>query len=107
MKKLIKDNKVAVLYSPGFGAGWTTWNTAIDPKITEHLLFGEEFVNLVLAGKLQELKDLAEELYPDLYLGGAYDLKVMWLDHVTPFRIREYDGSESIEIFNSDNYFVA
>jgi hypothetical protein len=26
MKKLIRDGKVAVLYSPGFGAGWSTWN---------------------------------------------------------------------------------
>lgn len=26
MDKVIKDGKVAVLYSPGFGAGWFTWN---------------------------------------------------------------------------------
>lgn len=26
MKKLIRDGKVAVLVSPGFGAGWSTWN---------------------------------------------------------------------------------
>jgi len=26
MTKYIRDGKVAVLYSPGFGAGWSTWN---------------------------------------------------------------------------------
>ncbi len=107
MKKVIKDNKVAVLYSPGFGAGWSTWNTDDDPKVNEHLIFGEEFVNLVLAGEVEKLKSLAEELYPEFYSGGADDLTVMWIDQGTPFRIREYDGSESIEIFNSDHYFVA
>ena len=25
-EKYIKDGKVAVAYSPGFGAGWSTWN---------------------------------------------------------------------------------
>ncbi len=27
IQKLSQDGKVAVLYSPGFGAGWYTWNT--------------------------------------------------------------------------------
>jgi hypothetical protein len=26
MQKLIRDDKVAVLVSPGFGAGWYTWH---------------------------------------------------------------------------------
>ena len=26
MIKLVRDGMVAVLYSPGFGAGWYTWN---------------------------------------------------------------------------------
>ena len=26
MDKVIRDGKVAVLYSPGFGAGWSTWS---------------------------------------------------------------------------------
>ena len=107
MKKVIKDNKVAVLYSPGFGAGWSTWNRAADPKVEHNLIFGEEFVNLVLSGEVEKLKVLVQELYPDFYPGGADDLKVMWIEQGTPFRITEYDGSESIEIFNSDHYFVA
>jgi hypothetical protein len=26
VEKYIKDGKVAVLYSAGYGAGWSTWN---------------------------------------------------------------------------------
>jgi hypothetical protein len=26
MEKVIRDGKVAVLYSPGYGAGWYSWN---------------------------------------------------------------------------------
>lgn len=107
MKKIIKDNKVAVLYSPGYGAGWSTWNRDDDPKVKHNLIFGEEFVNLVLAGEVEKLKELVQKLYPHFYNGGADDLKVMWIEQGTPFRITEYDGSESIKIFNSDHYFVA
>ena len=26
VEKLERDGKVAILYSPGYGAGWSTWN---------------------------------------------------------------------------------
>ena len=29
MKKVIRDGKVAVLYSPGYGASWYTWNELV------------------------------------------------------------------------------
>ena len=32
IEKLSQDGKVAVLYSPGFGAGWYTWNMTV-PQI--------------------------------------------------------------------------
>ena len=34
MNKIEKDGNVAVLYSPGYGAGWSTWN---DDKYQEML----------------------------------------------------------------------
>ena len=43
VNKLIRDGKVAVLYSPNYGAGWFTWND----KYLE-ILFDPEIVNLVL-----------------------------------------------------------
>jgi hypothetical protein len=40
MNKLIRDGLVAVLYSPGFGAGWYSWNSEhpeilFDPALVE------------------------------------------------------------------------
>jgi len=42
MNKLVRDGKVAVLYSPDYGSGWYTWN----PNNPE-LLFDPAIVQLV------------------------------------------------------------
>ena len=62
-------DEVGVLYSPGFGAGWSTWN---------------------------------ENCYA--YYGGARDLRLTFVSKGTAFRINEYDGGESIELFDMSNY---
>lgn len=96
MQKYIKDGQVAVLYSPGFGAGWYTWNTeypqmVFDPKIVEFLIEDAD-------DRIGKIVKYCESAYPDSYLGGADDLSICWLPIGTEFRINEYDGSETIEI---------
>jgi hypothetical protein len=44
LKKVIRDGKVAVLYSPGFGAGWYSWNSSVP-----QCLFSPEIVAMVEA----------------------------------------------------------
>lgn len=51
-------------------------------------------------------KNLGEE-YKDVYLGGVYDLEVEWIDEGTLFRIHEYDGWESVEHYDIEDYFIA
>jgi len=58
MDKIIRDGKVAVLYSPGYGAGWYSWNT--DCK---ECVFNPEIVKLVEA---EEKEKITEELCQDL-----------------------------------------
>ena len=101
MHKLIKDGKVAVLISPGYGAGWSTWNLDI-PEI----LFDAEIADFILEGKVDEAKELAESKYPDAYLGGIEGLMVVWLPIGAQFSIDEYDGSESL-IRREDLTFIA
>jgi hypothetical protein len=101
-EKYIKDGLVAVLYSPGFGAGWYTWNTKY-----EGLVFDKEIVEAVLADNLNLVTEICERKYPDAYLGGARDLTVAWLDEGTLFEIREYDGSESIYEMGEQEYLCA
>ncbi|RZK44557.1 MAG: hypothetical protein EOO61_03435 [Hymenobacter sp.] len=88
--KIIRDGNVAVLVSPGYGAGWSTWGavSVFDPELVEAVERGDT---------PQQLVDLAASLYPDEYVGGAEDLVVRWLPEGTLFRIEEYDGSESLE----------
>ena len=33
IEKVVRDGKVAVLVSPGYGAGWSTWNICLAEEI--------------------------------------------------------------------------
>jgi hypothetical protein len=101
-QKLEKDGKVAVLYSPGYGAGWSTW----DHENAEALTFDSEIVEAVLAEDRVKAAQIAEAKYGG-YTGGARDLRVEWLPKGTAFRIDEYDGSERIEPIGSIDCFTA
>jgi len=103
MMKKIKDGKLAVLYSPGFGAGWYTWHGI------EELLFDPVLVDMVLdnAGELA-MRNYCEETYgTDNYYGGLEDLTVAFVDTGDKFRIEEYDGAESVMCMNDYRWFEA
>ena len=102
MNKLIKDGMVAVLYSPGFGAGWYSWNYEC-PEI----LFDPAIVKFVENEKFDELATYVTLKYPDIYTGGMKDLEVEWMPVGTEFKINEYDGAESIEYKENDHWMVA
>ena len=93
MQKLVKDGKVAVLYSPGFGAGWSTWNSD-NPEV----LFDPEIAQAVLDSNHVLAAEIAERKYPNCCVLGADDLVVEWLPVGTEFFIKEYDGSESLRL---------
>lgn len=102
IRKLSEDGKVAVLYSPGFGAGWYTWNTEYP-----QLIFDPAIVRYVERGEKEKLKEYMALKYPDAYLGGINDLTVAWIPEGTAFRIGEYDGSENLEIMNEASWMIA
>ena len=95
MEKVIRNGQVAVLYSPGFGAGWYSWNGK------KELLFHPKLVEMVENNKQKEItEELCKELLNTndyICVLGAEDLQIEWLDEGTVFEINEYDGSESIE----------
>jgi len=102
MNKLVRDGKVAVLYSPDYGSGWYTWNTN-HPE----LLFDPAIVQLVEEEKFDELKTYVTLKYPNIYEGGMWELKVAWIPEGAMFRINEYDGDESIELKDDADWFTA
>jgi hypothetical protein len=93
--KVVRENKVAVLYSPGFGAGWSTWNTE-----HKNIVYDPTVIAWVESGKpedaLARLEATLNEKYPRCYLGGMRDLEIQWLPLNTWFIVEEYDGSERI-----------
>ena len=93
MEKVIRDGKVAVLVSHGFGAGWYSWNSE-----HQELLFHPKLVEMVEQGRNIEIDDewVKENLGIDIYTGGSDGLTIHWLPIGTAFEIDEYDGSESL-----------
>lgn len=93
MEKIVKDGKVAVAVSHGYGAGWSTWNS-VDPM-------DARFNQLFIEGKNEEAADLCDEL--DLgYENGAFNVVIEWVPVGTKFVISEYDGYE--ELMAIDDY---
>lgn len=86
-----------ILVSPGYGAGWTTWNRDHD----EFLLSDPGLVALAeqKADVEQVEAYLKEKLGPGAYVycGGWRDITVEDIPAGTKFRIHEYDGFESVE----------
>ena len=104
MRKLIKDGKVAVLVSPGHGAGWSTWALGDD----EEMLFDPVIAQMVLDdADIDEMEEVARLRYPDQHLGGLEDLTVQWVDQGKEFIVEEYDGAESIRYKDSIIWSIA
>lgn len=101
-KHVNEQGQVAVLYSPGYGAGWYTWNTK-----HRGLVFDKEIVIAIECGNRELAAEIAERKYPGCFTGGVRELCVEWLSPGTIFEIEEYDGSESIHIIGSREYFQA
>ena len=103
MNKVIRDGFVAVLYSPGYGAGWYTWH-----NIPE-LIYDPKIVEMIEQGRLNDVEAYCEETYPSFtkcYM-GAEDLTITWIKEGRVFLIEEYDGNESIRFREDIDWLVA
>lgn len=92
--RVTRDGKVAVLVSPGYGAGWSTWNSdqcVFEPLVVDWLEQGKPYPVEQLARELEENGNI-----DGLYMGGVDNLVIEWLPVGTQFAIMEYDGSEYI-----------
>ncbi len=103
LKKLIKDRQVAVIVSPGYGGGWSTWNS----EYGNQLLFDPDIAESLLANDTQKAMRIASEKYPDVYTRGLPKAIVVWVNEGTRFTIKEYDGYESLEELGPDYGYTA
>lgn len=112
-KEIIRDGKVAILYSPRHGAGWYSWHGVPE------LLRDPEVVHLVECRSkapeeerlyyTEKIIDYCKVTYGDdhKYYGGADDLEIEWIELGDKFRITEYDGAETIEYLTTSIWMEA
>ena len=101
MNKLIRDGQVAVIFSPGYGAGWYSWHQI------EELLYDPSIVQWLESGELDKIENYLTLKYPGEYFGGLEDLSIKWINQGTEFQIHEYDGAESIEYREKQEWLIA
>ena len=104
MEKVVRNGLVAVLISPNFGAGWSTWN-----PLKPELLFDPAVVAMVEDGTdFKTIEAYCEAKYPPHgYFGGADDLVIEWVPVGTQFKVHEYDGSETLEVKEAMEWITA
>lgn len=100
--RLRLNGKVAVIYSPGYGAGWSTWY----PDYCPAMLFDASLARFLLADDQVQAKAHAEKYYPDAAF-VVDQLKVMWVDEGDEFRIDVHDGYERVVVLGKPSNYVA
>lgn len=106
VEKLVRDGKVGVLVSAGYGAGWSTW---ADDSLREFMVFDRQLVEAVEAGNVAAAIARVEQERGDRYFydGGAEDLTVAWVAVGRQFLVHEYDGYESLKYLDETSYLTA
>lgn len=97
-----EQGEVGILISPGFGAGWSTWNDeriAYDKRVIEKWL--EKVSEYEMTSFLNNLG------YKGTYMGGYESLHLEFIPSGTMFRIHEYDGHESVETLETMGMMMA
>jgi hypothetical protein len=97
-KSLVIDGQVAVAISPGYGAGWSTWEDVSPLDGRFNTLFHES--------KYDEAEKLCEQVGIES-LGIADEILIIWVPLGAKFIIREYDGHEWIELESDIDFFTA
>jgi hypothetical protein len=101
MNKLVRDGLVAIIISPGHGAGWYSWHGI------EELLFDPSIVTWIESNERDKIEHYLALKYPDEYFGDLEQLSVQWITKDTAFKIDEYDGSESVSVRDQEEWIVA
>lgn len=94
---------VEVLVSPGWGAGWSTWNefsVAVDKRIVDFFKKNGTSVSE------SEVEKFCESIGYNVYAGGWKMVEIETVPVGMKFVITEYDGFEELEIVGEDNYYV-
>lgn len=104
--RLAGDNHtIGVVVSPRYGAGWSTWNAEIE----EFLCLDALIVDAVLKKDWEAVLKRIEAVHPNVgvYDGGLENCVVEWVPEGSLFRIDEYDGFETVVLFDETDFYRA
>ena len=127
-KLVTSDGDVLVLISPGYGGGWST--SCYDPSLRKQMILDSRLVQYIASKDFKEhfsknknsidiindiyfkqlistffSQDITKECYLDIH--NFSQLCIDMVPENSQFCIVEYDGSESIEMFNPAKYITA
>lgn len=104
----------AVIVSPGYGSGFSTWNDdafAYDARIVqwfmEHNDSGYRYKVGVIdtPENIEATKYFASLGYPYAYFGGVKTAEIRWVPAGAKWHIKEYDGAETLVYQDSEHWF--
>lgn len=105
MEKVIRDGKVAVLYSSARNRGWYSNHKKPEmlfhPKLVEVVEQGT--IDNLTIGVLREL--LGEEFY--YYVTDIENLDIRWIPLGSTFTVEECEGREIIQLQDEYNWITA
>ena len=95
MEKTIKNGKVGVIISKGWGSGFYTLGAPLEA------VFNPQLIELIEKEDFDEATEFIKKTYQDVYskqsfLSNTSDLVVEWVEEGREFYVTEYDGMESI-----------
>ena len=108
MEKIEKNGNIAVVLHRKYGIGWSSEN----PTLKETLMFHPLIVEKVEKGLQHQITEkwlianFGEE-FGEVYTGCVEGLDVVYIPKGSFFRVMEYDGFESIDIFDINKYTQA
>jgi hypothetical protein len=101
MEKLIKDGKVAVLVSEGYGAGFLTWGAPIEA------IFNPTLIRLIEQGDTRQAINFAKKTWNGITTVGIKELVIEWVPEGKEFIIDSYDGNETLMLKDEINWIKA
>jgi hypothetical protein len=97
--------QIAVLYSPGYGAGWSTWNSEIGQQMCEDKRLVEASLKKLTA---KEVYSLCQTIFDYKFICTlGWPCEITWMSPREQYKISEYDGYESIETKENTDWFIA
>ena len=110
-KLITTEGRTIVLYSPSYGSGWSSWAPG---EFAYQLLFDSRIILFLLSRNYtcndKTYYEFMKTIMPELIIPQFEtfeNLHIKYIPEHTMFRINEYDGAESVEIFNPKSYYLS